>query len=177
VSPPAPTTIQSPDFGIATFERVNNSLARITGVPITNSTVNTLYLSEQQSMLASPLISAFVPSNQTAMSQLAGGYCAQLLATGSYRDAFFGTGLDASLSSTASGFFGASGSANRAIVINALANNAVGVSVNPATATAVRSEADALITRIPTLNGSATVSSVTNSVCTAVLGSAAVTMQ
>jgi hypothetical protein len=184
VSPPAPTTIQSPDLGIATFERVNNSLARITGVPITNSTIQALYLSEQQSMLASPLISAFLPSNQTAMSQLAGGYCAQLLATSSYRDLFFGTGLDASLNSTASGFFGASGSANRAIVINALANNAVGTSVNPASATAVRNEADALISRItmttssgPPLNASASVSSVTNSVCTAVLGSAAVMMQ
>jgi Concanavalin A-like lectin/glucanases superfamily len=177
VSPPAPNNTPQPDFGIATFERVNRTLSRITGVPITNSTVNALYLSVQQSMAAGPLISAFLPSNQTAMSQLAGAYCAQLVGTASYRDAFFGSGLDASLNGSASGFFGASGSSNRAIVINALSNNGVGVNVMPQAASAVQGEADALITRIPTLNSSATVASVTTSVCNAVLGSAAVMLQ
>jgi Concanavalin A-like lectin/glucanases superfamily len=176
-SPPAPNNTPQPDFGIATFERVNRTLSRITGVPITNSTVNTLYLTQQQSMAAAPLISAFVASSQTAMSQLAGAYCGQLVGTASYRDAFFGTGLDASLNSSASSFFAASGSANRAIVINALSNNAVGVNVTPQAASAVQGEADALITRIPQLNSSATVASVTTSVCNAVLGSAAVMLQ
>ena len=146
-------------------------------MPITNSTVHTLYLTQQQSMAATPLISAFVAPSQTAMSQLAGAYCGQLVGTASYRDAFFGTGLDASLGSTSSSFFGASGSANRAIVINALSNNAVGVNVTPQAASAVQAEADALITRIPQLNSGATVASVTTSVCTAVLGSAAVMLQ
>ena len=36
---PVPTTIASPDLGVATFERMNNSLSRITNVPITNSTI------------------------------------------------------------------------------------------------------------------------------------------
>jgi hypothetical protein len=111
------------------------------------------------------------------MSELAGTYCAQLVGTQSYRDAFFGTGLDASLNSSASAFFGTSGSANRAIVINALSNNAVGVNVTPQAATAVQGEANALITLIPTLNGAATVASATTSVCNAVLGSAAVMLQ
>src|SRR2546429_472846 len=39
-----------PDFGIATFERVNRSMSAITGVPITNPTASTLYNSEQQSL-------------------------------------------------------------------------------------------------------------------------------
>jgi hypothetical protein len=177
VSPPAPDPTPKPDFGVATFERVNNSLARITGVPITNPVVSALYSVSQQSLPAGPLISAFVPSQQTAMSQLANAYCGQLLATQSLRDTFFGgTGLDASLNAGASGFFGASGSANRQLVINALVTNAVG-NATPASASAVSGEVDSLLTRIPTLNAGATVSQATVAACTAVLGSAVVTLQ
>jgi hypothetical protein len=177
VSPPAPDNTPKPDFGVATFERVNNSLARITGVPITNPVVSALYSVSQQSLPAGPLISAFVPSQQTAMSQLANAYCGQLLATQSLRDTFFGgTGLDASLNAGASGFFGASGSANRQLVINALVTNAVG-NATPASASAVSGEVDSLLTRIPTLNAGATVSQATVAACTAVLGSAVVTLQ
>jgi hypothetical protein len=111
------------------------------------------------------------------MSQLANAYCGQLLATQSLRDSFFGgSGLDASLNASASGFFGASGSANRLLVINALVTNAVG-NATPASASAVQSEVDALLTRIPMLNAGATVSQATVAACTAVLGSAVVTLQ
>ena len=175
VSPPAPDNTPKPDFGVATFERINNSLARITGVPITNPVVSALYNVSQQSLPAGPLISAFVPSQQTAISQLANAYCGQLLGTQQYRDAFFGTGLDGSLTAGASSFFGASGSPQRAIVINALVMNAVG-NATPAAANAVRAEVDALLTRIPTIT-STTVSAATVAACTAVLGSAAVTLQ
>jgi len=177
VSPPAPTTTPQPDFGIATFERVNNSLSRITGVPITNSAVWSLYQSEQQSMASSPLIAAFVAPNQTAMSQLANGYCAQLLANAAWRDAFFGAGLDANLNTLASSFFASS--SNRAIVETALVNNAVGSNVTPQAATALTNEVDSLLQLIPTLPtySSATVSTATQAACNAALGSAAVMLQ
>jgi Concanavalin A-like lectin/glucanases superfamily len=177
-TPPVPNNTPVPDFGVATFERYNNSLARITGVPITDSVVLTLYNSVQQSMPAGPLISAFLPSHQTAFSQLANAYCGELLANAQYRDAFFGPGLDASLSMTSSAFFGASGSPQRAIVINALATNAVGTGVSPAASTAVQNEVDALLTYIPTVaTTTPTVSSATQAACTATLASAAVTLQ
>jgi Concanavalin A-like lectin/glucanases superfamily len=177
VSPPAPNNAAQPDFGVATFERVNNSLSRITGVPITNSVVSALYQTEQQSMAASPLIAAFVAPNQTAVSQLANAYCGQLLANATYRDAFFGSGLDASLNSSASTFFGSS--SNRAIVETALVANAVGSSVSPQTATAVTNEVDSLLQLVPTLSGysNATVSTATQAACTATLGSLAVMLQ
>ena len=178
-SPPAPNNTPQPDFGIATFERVNNSLARVTGVPITNSTVSTLYLSVQQSMAAAPLISAFVAPNQTAMGQLANTYCGQLLANQSYRDAFFGTGLDAAVNggTLASSFF--SSASNRQIVENALVSNAIGSNVTPQTATAVTNEVDSLLQLVPTLSGysNATVSTATQAACAATLGSAAVMLQ
>src|SRR6202163_968477 len=179
VSPPVPDDVtKQPDFGVATFERINHALARITGVPITNAVVSTLYHSEQQSLPSGPLISAFLPSHQTAIAQLANAYCGQLIGTQSLRDAFFGAGLDGSINSGATAFFGASGSANRGIVINALVNNAVGANVTPAAAGAVRSEVDALLTLVPTLkSGGVTVATATTAACAAVLGSAVVTLQ
>src|SRR5258707_2014563 len=177
VSPPAPDETPQPDFGVATFERINHSMARITGVPITNSVVSTLYNSEQQSLPAGPLISAFLPSHQTAIAQLANAYCGQLVGTQSLRDAFFGTGLDGSINGGAAAFFGASGSANRGIVINALVNNAVGANVTPAAGGAVRSEGDALLTHVPTLKSGATVATPTTAACAAVLGSAGGSLQ
>jgi hypothetical protein len=178
VVPPAPTTTPSPDFGIATYNRVNVTLSNVTGVSTNDSVVSSLYNASQQSMPAAPQINAFVSSQQTAISQLAAAYCGEMMASTSLRDAFFGgTGLDANLNSTSSSFFGSSGSANRAIVINALVAKGVGSNVNPQTATAVQNEVDALITRVPSLNSAATVSQATIAACTAVLGSAAVMLQ
>jgi hypothetical protein len=165
-----------PDFGIATYERFNNTLSRLTGVPITDQLVQTLYMSSQQAMPATSLISAFVSSEQTAMSGLANAYCGEMMASASLRDAFFGTGLDASLTASASGFFGASGSAQRAIVVNGLAN-AVGTTAAPQMASAVQAEIDALITRVPQINAAATVTQATVAACTVSLASGAVTLQ
>ncbi|MDE2136653.1 MAG: LamG domain-containing protein [Gammaproteobacteria bacterium] len=174
---PVPNNTPVPDYGIATYERVNNSFALITGVPVTDPVVQPLFASSQQSMPATSLISGFIASQQTAISALANAYCGELMASGAQRDAFFGTGLDSSLSASASGFFGASGSGNRAIVLNALANGAVGTNVSPQAVSAVQSEVDALLTRIPTINSAATVTQATVAACTATLASAAVTLQ
>jgi hypothetical protein len=175
-TPPVPNNTPVPDYGIATYERINNSFSRLTGVPITDQVVQTLYMSSQQAMPATPLISAFVSSEQTAISGLANAYCGEMMASSSLRDAFFGTGLDASLSASASGFFGASGSAQRAIVINGL-TNAIGTTAAPQVASAVGTEVDALITRVPQINSAATVTQATVAACTASLASAAVTLQ
>ena len=183
---PVPNSTPQPDYGVATYERVNRSLSRITGVPITDPVVFALFNTSEQSMPATPLISSFLASEQTAISELANTYCSELMATQSLRDAFYGTGLDASLTASAASFFGASGSSQRAIVINALVNNAVGanpstgVYVLPASATAVQGEVDNLITLITGAQSpepTATVSQATVAACTAVLGSAVVTLQ
>ena len=174
---PVPNNTPVPDFGVATFERLNHALSLITGVPMTDTAVQTLYNSAQQSMPATPQIAAFLSSQQTAISQLANTYCGELMANGTYRDVFFGPGLDGNLTTTSSAFFGASGSPQRAIVINALADNAVGTTVSPAMASAVKSEVDALLTRVPQINPAASVTQATVAACTAALGSAVVTLQ
>ena len=174
---PVPNNTPVPDYGIATYERINNSFAQITGVPVTDPVVQPLFESSQQSMPATSLISGFIASQQTAISALANAYCSELMASGALRDAFFGTGLDSSLTASSSGFFGASGSGNRAIVLNALVNGAVGANVSPQAASAVQSEIDALLTKVPTVNSAATVTQATVAACTAALASAAVTLQ
>jgi hypothetical protein len=186
-SPPVPNSTPQPDFGVATFERVNHSLSRITGVPITDSVVNTLYQQSQQSMPAAPLISAFVSSQQAAISQLANAYCGEMLNSAQLTHSFFSGALDNQLGGSGAAFFGASGSPQRQAVINALVSNTVG-SANPQTASAIQTEVDALITRIlisdslapaphAAIEPNATVLQTVTSACTAVLGSAAVTLQ
>jgi concanavalin A-like lectin/glucanase superfamily protein len=177
--PMTPDNTPRADGGIATFERVNRSMSAITGVPITNSTVATLYNTAQQSLPPAPQIAAFLPAQQTAITQLATAYCGQLVDTQSLRDAFFGTGLDASITATSAGFFGTvtPNTTNRNMVIDALIANAIGTNVDTTTATAARNELNALLTRIPTLSGTATVSQATKATCTAVLASAAVTLE
>ena len=135
----------------------------ITGVPITNSMVSPQYKTAQQSMPATPLIAAFV-SAQPDGDVAAGG---RLLRPAgrqrqSYRDAFFGTGLDASLNSSCVLVLRRRRQP-RTSSMTALVNNAVGSNVTPQTGTAVTNEVDALLQLIPTLAGysNATVSTAT----------------
>ncbi len=164
-----------PDMGIATFERVYHTMSNITGVPITNSAVNTLYQSVQQSMPSQSQIAAFLASHQTAISQLAGAYCTQLVTTQSYRDAFFPSVGASNFSASASSYF--STQPNRDAVVTPLVKAIVGTTAYPQAASGMTTELNALLQRIPTLSGSATVSSATIAACSAALGSAAATMQ
>jgi hypothetical protein len=177
---PTPTdNPESPDLGVRNFAEVNATMSTITGVPTTNQTVNTLYGTLQQSLPPAPQIDAFLASQQTAVSQMASTYCQQLVGTQSLRDAFFGTGLDASISATSASFFGSSGAnANRNIVINALNANAVGAA-NANYSNAVTAELNSLFDKIPTLGASPapTVLSATTAACSAVLGSAVVSLK
>jgi hypothetical protein len=175
-TPPVPNNTPQPDFGVVTFERFNHTLSRITGVAITDAVVNPLYQASQQSMPAGPVLAAFGPSQQAAFSQLANAYCSEMLASQALRDQFFGAGIESSLANNASTLVGAGGASLRSTIENALVTNAVG-NAYPQTGTAVTNEVDALLQRIQSLNGSATVSQASVAACTAVLGSAAVTLQ
>jgi len=150
-----------------------------TGVPVSDSVVSTLYAAVEQSLPAVPQITAFNASEQTAVGQLAGAYCSELVSNQQYRDAFFGTGLDASIASSSASFFGTSGTnANQSLVITPLVNAlAVGTTVDPTYATALENELSALLDRVPSLSSSATVTMATESACQAALGSAALTLK
>jgi hypothetical protein len=176
VAPPTDNP-PSPDMGMRNFAEINATLSAITGVPSSDTAVNMQYNSLQQSLPPVPQINAFVASQQTAISQLAATYCSELVSSQQYRDAFFTNALDSSLTASASSFFGASGSANRTTVINAITAHAVGTGVNASYSTAVATELDALLTKIPSVAPSTTVSAATAAACSAALGSAAVSLK
>jgi hypothetical protein len=185
-NPPTPG-IPQPDMGIATFERVYHTMSNITGVPFTNTAVTATYNSIQQAMPSAPQINAFLPSHQTAISQIASAYCAQLVGTPSAFSAFFGgsanTGfatLNSSLTASSSSFFGTTGAPNQTninSVVTPLVNGIVGPVAYPQAASAMTTELNALLLRIPSLNSAETVSQATIAACSAALGSAAATVQ
>src|SRR5581483_8481638 len=82
-------TFCPPDFGVATFERVYHTMSSMTGIPFTNPAVTSVYQALQQSMPSQPAINAFLPSHQTAIAQLAGAYCTQLVGMPSAFSTFF----------------------------------------------------------------------------------------
>jgi len=183
-NPPATDDTPQPDLGVHTYAEVNASMSVVTGVPVTDSVVAALYASEEQSLPAVPQISAFTASEQTAISQLAGAYCGELVNNQQYRDAFFGAGsatLDANLGQSSASFFGTSGTnGNQNLVITPLVNAlAVGTTVDPTYATALQNELSALLDRIPSLNLSTTptVATATQAACQAALGSAALILK
>jgi hypothetical protein len=191
------STFCPPDRGIATFERINNTMAGITGIPITNSAVNTVYQSLQQSMPSQPAINAFLPSHQTAISQLANAYCTQLVGTPSAFSTFFaGSGfsnLNSSLSASSSSYFGSvaypatlpyvaptgGNAANLASVVTPLVNNIIGTVAYPQAYSNMTNQLNTLLLDLPSLNPNqtVTVSQATIAACSAALGSLPATLQ
>jgi hypothetical protein len=166
-------TQDRPDMGVATFERAYHSMSIITGVPFTDTAVTNLYQSIQQSMPSQPQIDAFLASHQTAISQLAGVYCSELVGNASYRDAFFGNVLDANLTAPASSYFNGSTNINK--VVTPLVNAVVGTAAYPQAAATMTTELTALL-QAPAVQGTS-VSNATAAACSAALGSLAATLQ
>ena len=79
------------DIGLRTFEEINNTIAVITGVPVTNGEVQLVYDTYIQQLPTVEDIGAFLPSHQMAIAQLALTSCNELVeGRGSIaRDAYF----------------------------------------------------------------------------------------
>lgn len=187
VNPAAPAPVATyagvspPLTGVKTYAQVNAAMSQITGVPVSNAAVNALYNTLEQSLPTTNSLAAFVPSSQTAIAQLADLYCTTAVNTPAIKSALFPT-LD--LTQTASSYFGvstvtaltATQVSNRNLVINPLVNASVGGSaVNSAAATVVTSELNTLIDTL--VKNSATTTQTTQGACSAVLGSAVVSLQ
>jgi Concanavalin A-like lectin/glucanases superfamily len=173
----------SPDLGVRTYERVNQTMSKLTGVPTQTSSVLQTYTQVESALPPVPNLSAFSSANQTAVSQLAISYCAALVNTPALRTAFFGSSFDPTQGGS---YFSApinSGS-NRDTVINSLYQNLVGGTITTniltqPTFASVQSELDLLITNLiaaypSTPNRSGVV---TEAACAALLGSASSLIQ
>jgi hypothetical protein len=62
-----------------TFQEINVTIAEITGVPVTNATVETVYNDYIQQLPTVEAIGAFLPSHQMAIAQLALTSCSELV--------------------------------------------------------------------------------------------------
>jgi hypothetical protein len=193
--PVPPSNSPLPDIGIKTFNELNASFSTITGVPVGNTAVSTMYNTLQQSLPPSSDISSFLAANQTAISQLADSYCQQLMSSSASVSAFFGAGVAANLSASGASFFGTTTAnlANRHLVVDPLVTAVVGTNVNVTTAQAINQEIagidpttgtqltnttvynDTLITKLASTTD--TVSAIVEDSCTAILGSAAASVQ
>jgi hypothetical protein len=159
-------------MGLRTFDGINASLSKITGVPITDSNVVSTYTLVQQALPAVDQLNTFGPAQQTGMAQLAIVYCNQLVNTPALRNAFFSGGMNPSSPGSA---FGSSGSAARQSLIADLLTKGknTGLEFDPDD-TDINSELDALITKLlagPTGSASGGAGTVMKATCGAVLGS------
>ncbi len=172
----------APDLGVRTFERLAQTMSKVTGVPMTNTNVSQTYSGVQGALPPVPDLTAYSAANQTAISQLAISYCSEMVNTRG--TAVFGAGFDPTQGG--SYFSGAiNTNSNRDKVINALYTNLVGgttlvnLGSQPSFAT-VQAELDALITNLTPSNYANTPNRsgvVTKAACAALLGSAATLVQ
>ncbi len=157
-------------------------MAKVTGVPTSDSNVASVYTSVLSSLPPVPDLSAFSAANQSAVAQLAVAYCSEMVNTRG--KAVFGASFDTTQGG--SYFAGAIGTnGNRDAVINALYTNLVGgtISVNLATQPTfleVQTELDSLITTLTPASYASTSGRsgiVTTAACAALLGSSATIVQ
>jgi hypothetical protein len=162
--------------GVKFYGQINAAMAQITGVALNNQATNTVYNSLQQSLPTTNDLSAFVASAQTAIAQLADAYC-----TAANKATLFPT-LDTTQANAATYFgtapaAGSPATGNRGLVINPLVNAALGgATTNPARAQVVTDELNLLITNLAGVSGT-TSGQVAQGACSAVLGSAVVSLQ
>jgi Concanavalin A-like lectin/glucanases superfamily len=162
--PPVDLPAQS-DIGVRTFEQLNQTMSRITGVPTTNAGVRSTYLQVQQQLPPVPSIEAFLASHQTGVAQLAIKYCSVMVDNATTRAAFFPS-LNVG-AAPATQFAGT----GRDILVVPLLQRAVGANLASQPADGlVRTELNALIDRLANKPG-ANSATVAKAACAAALGS------
>ena len=69
------------DIGVRTFQEINTTIAEMTGVPVINGVVNSVYSDYIQQLPSVEAIDAFLPSHQMAIAQLSLTSCSELVNT------------------------------------------------------------------------------------------------
>jgi hypothetical protein len=162
------------DVGLRTFDELNMTLSKITGVPMTNAAVAQTYATVKQALPTIESLGTFGPSQQTGLAQLAIQYCNQMVQDDALRTQFFGA---MNLGTPAATFFGGAG---RQQVIDALLAKGVGSGLSTQPNAQIEAELNSLIDRLTagaagTQTGRTAV--VTTATCAAVLGSATTLIQ
>lgn len=91
--PPAQIAItgeEASKIGLRTFDEINASMSKVTGVPRTNTEVVDTFNTVRQALPSTANIQGFLSSQQMGITQLAIQYCDRLIADQGLRDDFFG---------------------------------------------------------------------------------------
>lgn len=176
ISEPEPADLPaSSEIGLKTFDEINESMARMTGVPKTRAAVKNTYETVKQQLPSVENIQGFLSSHQMAITQMAIQYCDALVADTSLRSQFF-PGFD--FSAPAESAFNATGKSQ---VIEPLLERFVGTGLNSQPSdTDIENELNALMDRLTNCNGtcdSDRTETVVKASCAAVLGSATTLVQ
>ena len=174
----------SSHIGIRTFDEINATFAKVTGVDPTSPSVNMTYQELRQSLPAVAEVNTFLSSHQVAIAQLAIEYCNALIEGPGAATYFPGFNFGAAPATAYSG-------ANRDLLVNPLIENIVGnppvgpqLASQPTYATvyselasfsAAGGRPDNLIDRL--LAGGSDTRSIAKGVCAATLGSGVTLVQ
>ncbi len=87
---PEPADLEpSSEIGLKTFDEINESMSRMTGVATTNPTVFATYTTVKQQLPTVETIQGFLSSHQMAVTQMAIQYCDALVSNGQLRAEMF----------------------------------------------------------------------------------------
>ncbi|WP_449288069.1 LamG domain-containing protein [Marinobacter salarius] len=173
--PPETGSTQFSAIGLKTFDEVNASMSKVTGIPATQPAVAATFTTVKQQLPTVEDLEGFLSSHQMAITQMAIQYCDVLVSDTDRRSDFFpgfnfgenaGTAFD---------------DAGRALIKTPLMENFVGTSLSTQPADAdIETELDALMGRLTTCGGSCEADrtvTVVKASCAAVLGSAVTLIQ
>jgi len=176
IEEPTPADLPaSSEIGLKTFDEINESMSRMTGVPKTRAAVMNTYETVKQQLPSVENIQGFLSAHQMAITQMAIQYCDALVADTSLRSAFF-PGFD--FSALAESAFDATGKNQ---VIEPLLERFVGTGLNSQPSdTDIESELGDLMDRLTSCDSGCSsdrTETVVKASCAAVLGSATTLVQ
>jgi hypothetical protein len=172
---PPPDVPRPADIGLRVFDELNATMSELTGIDTTAPGVASTYASIRQSLPSLEMVDTFVSAHPVAVAQLSIQYCNALVENPSARAQYF-PGFDFA-AAPATAF----APAGRGIVLDSLVGRMLrtGVATEP-DAAGVRSDLDALITRLAACGGSCAADrteTIVKASCAALLGSAATLIQ
>ncbi|AOY87349.1 ATPase [Marinobacter salinus] len=165
----------SPEIGLKTFDEINESMARMTGVSKTQTDVYDTYITVKQQLPTVENIRGFLSSHQMAVTQMAIQYCNVLVSNSQLRSDFF-PGFD--FSAPVATAFDHGG---RSLIIDPLLLRFVGVNLaSQPTDLEIENELNNLMDSLTSCSGSCPADrteTVVKASCAAVLGSATTLVQ
>ena len=171
----------SPDAGLRTFDQINNTMSVLTGVPTTNTNVQSVYNGLKQQLPSSPDARTFLSAQQVGISKLALEYCDAMVSNTALRTAFFANNQSFQFGSSVSVAFSTGDSIKKDLIVTSisseLVNNMYGVNLaTQPDADMATKEVGSLINALIT-DGKATTQSIVKLACNATLASAAMLLQ